>query len=115
MAQGAELVDGERTITGSPIVVLFDADGGWRSVEVGGEVTMQDPAGAASGSSMMFDPETEELTILGTPDIPAVFTNDQGVDIRDSKGLRFRWSGQDLSITAMQQGQTQTVRGGGEG
>jgi len=95
--------------------VLFDADGAWRSVEVDGEVTMQDPAGVATGSSMTFDPETEELTILGTADKPAVFTNDQGVDIRDSKGLAFSWNDQDLSVTALQQGQTQTVRGGGSG
>ncbi len=112
VAQGAELVEGERIISGSPIVVLVGADGSWRSVEVGGEVTMQDPAGTATGSSMIFDPETKELTILGTPDIPAVFANDQGVDIRDSKGLMFRWNDDDLSITALQQGQTQTVRGG---
>ena len=76
---------------------------------------MQDPAGTATGSSMIFDPETEDLTILGTPDVPAVFSNDQGVDIRDSKGLMFRWNDEDLSITAMQQGQTQTVRGGTSG
>jgi hypothetical protein len=115
VAQRAELVDGERIISGSPIVVLFDADGAWRSVEVDGEVTMQDPAGVATGSSMTFDPETEELTILGTADKPAVFTNDQGVDIRDSKGLAFSWNDQDLSVTALQQGQTQTVRGGASG
>jgi hypothetical protein len=115
IAQSAELVDGDRTITGSPIVVLFDADGAWRAVEVGGDVTMQDPAGIATGTSMSFDPRTEELTILGTADTPAVFTNDQGVDIRDAKGLAFRWDDQDLSITALQQGQTQTVRGSTSG
>ncbi len=115
VAQGAELVEGERIISGSPIVVLVGTDGSWRSVEVGGEVTMQDPAGTATGESMVFDPETEELTILGTPDNPAVFANDQGVDIRDSKGLTFRWNDDDLSITALQQGQTQTVRGGTSG
>ncbi len=115
VARGAELVDGERIISGSPIVVLVDTDGSWRSVEVGGEVTMQDPAGTATGSSMIFDPETKELTILGTPAVPAVFANEQGVDIRDSKGLMFRWNNEDLSITALQQGQTQTVRGGSSG
>jgi hypothetical protein len=115
VARSAELVDGDRTITGSPIVVLFDVDGAWRAVEVGGDVTMQDPAGTATGISMSFDPDSEELTILGSADTPAVFTNDQGVDIRDAKGLAFRWDNEDLSITALQQGQTQTVRGGTSG
>lgn len=112
LAEGAELDDGSRQIRGTNVIVEFEEESGWRSIEVVGEVSMTDPEGYAEGERLLYDPRTGVVTVLGTRTSPATFVNQRGVDIRDPKGLRLQWTDADLVVTALQQGQTQTIHKG---
>ena len=113
--------EGGRTISGALLVIHFLEEGGWDSMEVfssagagaaRGEVVMRDPAGTARGDRLEYDAGSGEVVIYAAPNAPAVFVNDQDIDIRDREGLRLLWDGGNLKIDAMQNGTTQTVRSG---
>ncbi len=109
--------EGGRTIGGALLVIHFLEDGGWDSMEVRAgagaartQVVMSDPLGTGRGDRLEYDADTGEVVIYAGPNLPAVFVNDQGIDIRDREGLRLLWDGGNVSITAMRNGTTQTVR-----
>ncbi len=111
--------EGGRTIGGDTLVIHFLEEGGWDSMEVlssaaagaaRGQVVMSDPAGTGRGDRLEYDADTGEVVIYAAPNLPATFVPDEGIDIRDSEGLRLLWDGANLQITAMQNGTTQTVR-----
>ena len=113
--------EGGRTISGALLVIHFLEEGGWDSMEVFSsagagaarvEVVMRDPAGTARGDRLEYDAGSGEVVIYAAPNAPAVFVNDQDIDIRDREGLRLLWDGGNLKIDAMQNGTTQTVRSG---
>ena len=107
-------IEGEgRTIGGDRLEVKFDDTGAQESIEVFGNVVMTDAAGTGKGERLEYDAETGLVVIYAGDATPATFVNDQGIDIRDREGLRLSYDGDNLSITAMQNGTTQTIRGGG--
>jgi hypothetical protein len=90
-------------------------DGTWTALEVFENVVLTDPAGTGRGDRLEYDAETGLVVIHASDTVQATFVNEQGIDIRDRKGLRLEWDGDDLKVDAMQNGTTQTVRGGSPG
>lgn len=113
LAGNATLVADPRLITGDRIMVQFVEEGGWRSFEVNGNVTMEDPGGRARGERLVYA-ESGLVTVFAGVGGTASFSNQQGIDITDPEGLRLVWGEGNLSITAMQKGTTQTVRSGSQ-
>jgi lipopolysaccharide export system protein LptA len=107
-------LEGEgRTIGGDRLEVAFDESGVWDSIQVFGNVVMADAAGTGKGDRLEYDAASGLVVIFAGDSTPATFVNEQGIDIRDREGLRLSYDGDNLSITAMQNGTTQTIRGSG--
>jgi hypothetical protein len=73
---------------------------------------MTDPAGRGEGGRLEYNADTGVVIIYAAEGGQATFVNDQDIDIRDREGLRLEWQDEVLTVTAMQNGTTQTVRGG---
>lgn len=106
-------LEGEgRTIGGERLAVQLTDDGAWTAMEVFGSVVMTDPAGTGKGAWLEYDADTGLVVIHASDTVPATFDPEQGIVISDREGLRLEWDGDNLEVTAMQNGTTQTVRGG---
>jgi len=106
-------MEGEgRNIGGNRLAVQLADDGAWAALEVFENVVLTDPAGTGRGARLEYDAETGLMVIHASDTVQATFVNEQGIDIRDRQGLRLEWDGDDLKVDAMQNGTTQTVRGG---
>jgi len=107
-----ELEGEDRTIGGDRLEVQLSEDGSWDSMEVRDSVVMKDPAGTGEGARLEYNADTGLVVIHASDAVDATFISEQGIEFRDQLGLRLEWEGDTLRVTAMQNGTTQTVRGG---
>jgi len=104
-----------RTIGGNRLTVQLNEEGVWDALEVTSNVVMTDPAGEGKGARLEYSADTGVVFIYAPESGEAIFVPKQGIDIRDSLGLRLEWADDNLRVTALQNGTTQTLRGGGGG
>ncbi len=107
-----ELEGEDREIGGTRLEVAFLEDGTWDAINVEGNVVMRDAAGTGEGDRLEYDADSQLVIIYASESKQATFVNDQELIISDREGLRLEYAGDELKITAMQNGTTQTVRGG---